>query len=318
MSEGAAAAAAAAEDGAARAGRAWAFRRDLAAGALMGGAVHTVVAPIERVKLLLQTQDGNAALLGRSRRFRGFADCVARTVRDEGVLSLWRGNGTAVIRYYPSVALNFSLKDLYRSILKDAGTSADNKFASIALTNFIAGAAAGCTTLVIIYPLDIAHTRLAADIGQTDARQFKGIRHFIQTIYKKNGIRGIYRGLPASLHGMVVHRGLYFGGFDTAKDTLVPLDSPLWQRWVAAQAVTSTAGLISYPLDTVRRRMMMQSGMEVQMYSGTLDCWRKIYKAEGVKSFYRGALSNMFRSTGAAAILVLYDEVKKFMNGGRL
>ncbi|KAE8814113.1 ADP/ATP translocase 2 [Hordeum vulgare] len=95
------------------------------------------------------------------------------------------------------------LLDLYRSILKDAGTSADNKFTSIALTNFIAGAAVGCTTLVIIYPLDIAHTHLAADIGQTDARQFKGIQHFIQTIYKKNDIRGIYRGLPASLHGML-------------------------------------------------------------------------------------------------------------------
>jgi solute carrier family 25 (mitochondrial adenine nucleotide translocator), member 4/5/6/31 len=117
---------------------------------------------------------------------------------------------------------------------------------------------------------------------------------------------------------MVVHRGVYFGGFDTAKDVLVPLESPLWQRWVAAQAVTSMAGLISYPLDTVRRRMMMQSGMEVQMYSSTLDCWRMIYKQEGVRSFYRGALSNMFRSTGAAAILVLYDEVKKFMNRGRL
>lgn len=97
---------------AAAAGRVWEFERDLVAGALMGGAVHTVVAPIERVKLLLQTQDGNAALLGRARKFRGFADCVARTVRDEGVLSLWRGNGTAVIRYYPSVALNFSLKVL--------------------------------------------------------------------------------------------------------------------------------------------------------------------------------------------------------------
>jgi solute carrier family 25 (mitochondrial adenine nucleotide translocator), member 4/5/6/31 len=94
----------------AAAGRAWEFRRDVVSGAVMGGAVHTVVAPIERVKLLLQTQDGNAALLGRARRFRGFFDCVARTVRDEGVLSLWRGNGTAVIRYYPSVALNFSLK----------------------------------------------------------------------------------------------------------------------------------------------------------------------------------------------------------------
>lgn len=102
------------------AGRVWEFERDLVAGAVMGGAVHTVVAPIERVKLLLQTQDGNAALLGRARRFRGFADCVARTVRDEGVLSLWRGNGTAVIRYYPSVALNFSLKVPFPSLPEPA------------------------------------------------------------------------------------------------------------------------------------------------------------------------------------------------------
>ena len=63
---------------------------------------------------------------------------------------------------------------------------------------------------------------------------------------------------------------------------------------------------------------MMQSGLEQPMYRSTLECWRKIYRAEGVSSFYRGALSNVFRSTGAAAILVLYDEVKKFMNWGRL
>uniref|UniRef100_A0A453F9V7 ADP/ATP translocase n=1 Tax=Aegilops tauschii subsp. strangulata TaxID=200361 RepID=A0A453F9V7_AEGTS len=67
-------------------------------------------------------------------------------------------------------------------------------------------AAAGCTTLVIIYPLDIAHTRLAADIGRKDTRQFRGIRHFIQTIYRKNGILGIYRGLPASLQGHIFWR----------------------------------------------------------------------------------------------------------------
>ncbi|KAG0485052.1 hypothetical protein HPP92_009131 [Vanilla planifolia] len=65
------------------------FHRDLLAGALMGGMVHTVVAPIERAKLLLQTQEGNAAILGfagrpRKDRFRGMFDCIFRTVRDEG------------------------------------------------------------------------------------------------------------------------------------------------------------------------------------------------------------------------------------------
>lgn len=297
------------------------FHRDLMAGALMGGVVHTIVAPIERAKLLLQTQESNLAIVGSGRRrFKGMIDCIVRTVREEGILSLWRGNGSSVLRYYPSVALNFSLKDLYRNILR-SGDSPQSHIFSGASANFIAGAAAGCTTLVLIYPLDIAHTRLAADIGNTEARQFRGISHFLCTIHKKDGIRGVYRGLPASLQGMVVHRGLYFGGFDTMKELLSEESKPeiaLWKRWVVAQAVTTSAGLLSYPLDTVRRRMMMQSGMEQPMYHSTLDCWKKIYRTEGVASFYRGALSNMFRGTGAAAILVLYDEIKKFMNWTRL
>ncbi|TYI25373.1 hypothetical protein ES332_A05G045600v1 [Gossypium tomentosum] len=265
------------------------FHHDLMAGAVMGS----------RAKLLLQTQESNLAIVaGRRRKFKGMFDCIFRTVREEGTLSLWRGNGSSVLRYYPSVALNFSLKDLYRNILRN-GCFQDGHVFSGASANFIAGAAAGCTTLIIIYPLDIAHTRLAADIGRTD-----------------DGIWGIYSGLPASLHGMIVHRGLYFGGFDTMKKILSEKsrnELALWKRWVLAQAVTISAGLLSYPLDTVRRRMMMQSGLEKPMYHSTLDCWRTIYRTEGVTSFYRG-VCNVFRSTGAAAILVLYDEVKKFMN----
>ncbi|KAK9274186.1 hypothetical protein L1049_019000 [Liquidambar formosana] len=296
------------------------FPRDMTAGAVMGGFVHTIVAPIERAKLLLQTQESNIAIVkGGHRRFRGMCDCIVRTVREEGILSLWRGNGSSVLRYYPSVALNFSLKDLYRNILRR--NAQDGHFLSGAAANFMAGAGAGCTTLIIIYPLDIAHTRLAADIGKTEVRQFRGIRHFLSTISKKDGIRGVYSGLPASLQGMVIHRGIYFGGFDTMKEIMSEeskLELPLWKRWVVAQAVTTSAGLLSYPFDTVRRRMMMQSGLEQPMYRNTLDCWRQIYRTEGVASFYRGAVSNVFRSTGAAAILVLYDEVKKFMNWGGL
>lgn len=213
----------------------------------------------------------------------------------------------------------FFQQDLYKSMLR-GGNSSDNLLPG-ATANFAAGAAAGCTTLVMVYPLDIAHTRLAADIGRREVRQFRGIYHFLATIFHKDGIWGIYRGLPASLHGMVVHRGLYFGGFDTMKEIMSEESKPelaLWKRWVVAQAVTTSAGLISYPLDTVRRRMMMQSGIEQPVYNSTLDCWRKIYRTEGLASFYRGAVSNVFRSTGAAAILVLYDEVKKFMNWGRI
>lgn len=295
--------------------QAWAnFSRDLVAGALMGGVAHTIVAPIERTKLLLQTQDSNMAIMrGHHKRYNGMLDCMARIVREEGLLSLWRGNGSSVLRYYPSVALNFSCKDLYRTILSSGEKSKD--IVKTAQHNFTAGALAGCTALVVVYPLDIAHTRLAADMGRAEARQFKGLLHFLNTIYKKDGMRGLYRGLPASIQGMIVHRSVYFGGFDTAKDIMLKESTsiPFWKRWLAAQAVTTSAGLISYPLDTVRRRMMMQAGLERRMYSNTLDCWKKIYRTEGARSFYRGAVSNMFRGTGAALILVLYDELKHFM-----
>lgn len=62
---------------------------------------------------------------------------------------------------------------------------------------------------------------------------------------------------------------------------------------------------------------MMQSGRnkEDRMYKGTVDCWGKIYKNEGGKAFFKGALSNVIRGTGGALVLVLYDELKKLVFG---
>ena len=82
--------------------------------------------------------------------------------------------------------------------------------------------------------------------------------------------------------------------------------------FLIAQCVTTCSGIISYPFDTVRRRMMMQSGLPAneRMYKSTIQCWGKIAKTEGVNAFFKGALSNVFRGMGGAFVLVLYDEIK--------
>lgn len=49
------------------------------------------------------------------------------------------------------------------------------------------------------------------------------------------------------------------------------------------------------------------------MYTGTVDCWRKIAKDEGGKAFFKGAWSNVLRGMGGAFVLVLYDEIKKYV-----
>lgn len=87
------------------------FPKDLLVGALMGGVAHTVVAPVERAKLLLQTQDSNMVVMGgKHPRYKGLLDCIVRIARNEGFLSLWRGNTISVLRYYPSLAINFAFK----------------------------------------------------------------------------------------------------------------------------------------------------------------------------------------------------------------
>ena len=82
-----------------------------------------------------------------------------------------------------------------------------------------------------------------------------------------------------------------------------------------AQVVTVLSGIASYPLDTVRRRLMMQSGRADKMYSGTMDCFKVIARDEGIKAFFKGAGSNVIRGTGGALVLVLYERIQKIITG---
>merc|ERR1719354_1377172 len=74
--------------------------------------------------------------------------------------------------------------------------------------------------------------------------------------------------------------------------------------------VTVTAGLMSYPIDTIRRRMMMTSGGSVK-YKGSLDCGMQILKNEGAMSMMKGAGANMLRGVAGAGVLAGFDKFKE-------
>lgn len=68
---------------------------------------------------------------------------------------------------------------------------------------------------------------------------------------------------------------------------------------------------INYPFDTIRRRMMMNAGLEKKMYENSVDCFKKIMEKEGANGFFKGCFSNMVRSLGSSIVLVIYDEIHK-------
>ncbi|XP_072170510.1 ADP,ATP carrier protein-like [Diadema setosum] len=287
------------------------FGKDLLAGGVSAAVSKTAVAPIERVKLLLQVQAVSKQITA-DKQYKGIVDCFVRVSKEQGVVSLWRGNLANVIRYFPTQALNFAFKDKYKQLFL-SGVNKKEQFWRYFAGNLASGGAAGATSLCFVYPLDFARTRLAADIGKTGAREFNGLGDCIKKIFKADGISGLYRGFGVSVQGIIIYRAAYFGTYDTCKG-MVPKDyHNFFLSWMIAQAVTTMSGVVSYPFDTVRRRMMMQSGRKEIIYKNTLDCWRKIAQQEGAKAFFKGALSNILRGTGGALVLVLYDEIKKLI-----
>ena len=79
-----------------------AFLLDFLMGGVSAAVSKTAAAPIERVKLLIQNQDEMLKTGRLSEPYKGIGDCFARTIKDEGIISLWRGNTANVIRYFPT------------------------------------------------------------------------------------------------------------------------------------------------------------------------------------------------------------------------
>ncbi|KAE8364377.1 mitochondrial carrier domain-containing protein [Aspergillus caelatus] len=293
------------------------FVVDFMMGGVSAAVSKTAAAPIERIKLLIQNQDEMLRAGRLDRKYNGIMDCFRRTAASEGVASLWRGNTANVIRYFPTQALNFAFRDTYKSMF--AYKKERDGYAKWMMGNLASGGAAGATSLLFVYSLDYARTRLANDAKSAKGggdRQFNGLVDVYKKTLASDGIAGLYRGFGPSVLGIVVYRGLYFGMYDSIKPVVLvgPLEGNFLASFLLGWTVTTGAGIASYPLDTVRRRMMMTSGEAVK-YSSSFDAFRQIVAKEGVKSLFKGAGANILRGVAGAGVLSIYDQVQLILFG---
>jgi len=270
----------------------------------------TAAAPIERIKLLVQNQDEMIKAGRLSEPYKGVIDCTVKTFKSEGLLPFWRGNLANCLRYFPTQALNFAFKDTIKAAFK----SSPNEGYTMKFTkNIFSGGAAGAMSLCFVYSLDYARTRLANDnksAGKGGERQFNGLIDVYRKTLASDGIQGLYRGFVISCVGIVVYRGFYFGLYDSLKPILLGNDSSLLLSFALGYTVTVSSGLLSYPIDTIRRRMMMTSGQAVK-YKGSIDCGMQIIKSEGFMSLMKGAGANILRGVAGAGVLAGFDKFKE-------
>merc|ERR1712000_110129 len=196
---------------------------DFMLGGVAAAISKTVAAPIERIKLMVQNQDELLKAGRLSSPYNGVKDYFKRMFnknKDRDGYAMWF------------------------------------------LGNLASGGCAGAASLFFVYSLDYARTRLANDAKSAKGggeRQFNGLIDVYRKTLASDGIAGLYRGFVVSCAGIIVYRGCYFGFFDTLKPMVLTGKSAdsFFLSFCLGYAVTVAAGLASYPLDTIRRRMMI-------------------------------------------------------------
>lgn len=298
--------------------------REGISGALAGAGTKCLLAPLDRIKLMIQLQGSMTEKQKKDmiqERRLGTTFQVARNIyQKEGLWAFWRGNTPTIIIQGATAAFNFMFMDFYkktskRMVLQTYGESVREERQIKVLISFLSGGLAGGTCLTLMYPLGLLRTQLALDVGVgvKDRKYPRGMRDVVRLTLANNGLRGLFAGYGVALFSVTLYRTIYLGGYDAVKGLIEESKerpTTLAERSMAAQSVSVLASIAHYPLDSVRRRMMMQSNLAERRYHNAWHCFRQIYVKEGLTGFYLGIGTNLIRSFGAALLLVSYDFFK--------
>jgi solute carrier family 25 (adenine nucleotide translocator) protein 4/5/6/31 len=301
-----------------KAGKLEALLRDLVIGGALGAVAKTAMAPVERVKLLLQTQKSNPKVIsGEIKGYTGIGDCFTRVRAEQGVKAFWRGNLVNCLRYAPQQGSALAFNDLINDTFPKYSSKTD--FWKSLGVKLFSGGLAGAVANTICYPFDFARTRLASDLGKGEG-QFKGITDCIVSTVKSQGITGLYTGWTVTVIGAFVYRAGQLGLFKQIQD-LNPYQSDkgiigACASFVAVTAARTAIMPFNYPFDTVRRRMMLESekSKEMRQYKGSMDCFVKVFKAEGFNGMYSGMVPELFRGVGGSLVIVAFERIKLIFN----
>jgi solute carrier family 25 (adenine nucleotide translocator) protein 4/5/6/31 len=291
---------------------------DLAIGGISGAVTKTAMSPIERVKLLMQTQDSNPDVIsGKVQRYTGIGDCFSRVRSEQGMAAFWRGNLVNCIRYAPQQGSALAFNDAIKSFFPKYNSK--TQFWQSFGANLFSGGLAGGIANTICYPFDFARTRLASDVG-TGKKTFNGLGDCIMKTVRSQGITGLYRGWSITVAGAFVYRAGQLGTFAQIM-SMNPYKEDkgitgMIAAFVAAQVARNAVMPFNYPFDTVRRRVMLESEKppSERVYKGSLDCAKQVLQKEGLKGMYKGMIPELARGVGGSMVIVAYDRIKAILN----
>ncbi|CAK7342766.1 unnamed protein product [Dovyalis caffra] len=266
--------------------------QQLLAGGIAGAFGKTCTAPLARITILFQVQEG----------FRAF----------------WKGNLVTIAHRLPYSSVNFYAYERYKSLLQSflgVENHRGNGAADLAV-HFIGGGMAGITAASATYPLDLVRTRLAA---QRNTIYYRGVCHAFHTICREEGFLGLYKGLGATLLGVGPSIAISFSVYESLRsfwESKRPNDSTVMVSLACGSLSGIASSTATFPLDLVRRRMQLEgAGGRARVYtSGLFGTFAHIIQTEGLRGMYRGILPEYYKVVpGVGIVFMTYETLKMLL-----
>jgi solute carrier family 25, member 42 len=298
----------------------------LIAGGIAGSLAKTVIAPLDRTKIIFQTSE-------KVFNARNLMQEILHICKHEGVLGLWRGNSATVLRVFPYAGIQFCSFDLYKKMFSNHDSGHLTSIQRLG-----AGSAAGATAVAVTYPLDLLRARLAVQRHVAGGARLS-YRHALCAGHDRILLSDLYRGLAPTLLGILPYAGIAFFTRDTLNGLAArrlettALDTPLAAKLAAGAVSGLIAQSSTYPLDLVRRRMQTEgylpaaaaaaaapapagapraTAVKFVSIAGTL---RAIYQEGGARALFKGLSMNWIKGPVAFMIsFTAFDYLKLLLH----
>ncbi|KAK8009318.1 mitochondrial carrier protein LEU5 [Apiospora marii] len=293
---------------------------DVIAGGVAGSAAKTVVAPLDRVRILFQTS--HEQFRHHSDHWNGWLRAVREIYRSQGVRGLYKGHLATLARNFPYSGLNFLAYEQYRNALIGFTPEQEAPWRRL-----MCGSLAGATSTSLTYPLELIRIRLAFEtLEKSRASTWAEV---CRMIYQgKQGDRAsllnFYRGFAPTIVGVLPYAGISFGAHGTMQDLLrspsiapyTTSDSVELKAW-AQLSCGAVAGVLAqtaaYPLEVIRRRSQVADLAGVS-HAGIAGTARRVYAERGLRGFYVGLTIGYLKVIPMTATgFYVYDRVRRYM-----
>ncbi|GMI09033.1 hypothetical protein TrVE_jg12366 [Triparma verrucosa] len=261
--------------------------KSLISGGLAGMLAKTIVAPLDRIKIMYQVTSRPFSLLH-------LPSTISQIIRLEGPLALWKGNSVMMFRVFPYAGVQFMVFDSLKLYLQPLTPE----------KTLLAGSTAGAVSTVCTYPLDLCRARLAVVKGKSTAGDF---RVMILKIME-NGYGQLYRGITPTLVGMVPYAGLAFSTNEFLRGVCRKVNGKeeisTWQKLQCGGVSGLIAQSAVYPMDGVDRGF---EGVKKTVW----ETMKTVYEEQGLRGLYKGLTLNWFKGPIAFSIsFTTFDFIK--------